>query len=209
MQFAIVTTNALGTTSALYAYVTGDVVKSQDADDDNKYYVEIPVGENETLTTKSMTTGGDVITAAYALQEGDVIEYKLNADGKVESVTKYAMNALAASSGAGNFTAAIVAVEDDNVRFSNDYFTDDQGNKAAADKTYEATLTDDTVIIYVDSSENEVAEGGSIQIANENVIEVNHNNVTAYYANVMVKTNASSEVVLLVVDVNNDILDIQ
>ena len=207
VKLAYVVSASLGQSTDKYAYVSGDVVKYQDAEDSNKYYVEIPVGGDK-LITKSVANGG-VLDTAYGLAKGDVFTYKMTADGKVESITKYDMNALAADNGAVDFTAAIVAVEGNDIRFSNDYFTEADGTKAAADKTYDATLTDDTVIIYVDSSDNTVAEGGTIQKASSNVIKVSGQDVTSNYANVKAVTNDNEEILLLVVDVNNDILNIQ
>ncbi len=203
IKLAYVTATSLGTSTDKYAYVTGDVVKYQDTSDDNKFYVEIPVGDTA-LTTKSATAGGTtVVDTAYGLRKGDIIKYNVNADGKVDSITKYNMNALANDDGAHDFTAAVVAVEGNDVRFSNDYFP--ATGSPAADKTYDATLTSDTVVIYVDSSDNSVVEGGSIVKASSNVVS----GTTSNYANVCVVTNASKEVVLLVVDVNNDILNLQ
>ena len=206
VKLAYVESGSLGTTSDSYAYVTGDVVKYQDANDDDKYYVEIPVGEGEVLTTVSKTAGGStVVDTAYALAKGDVIKYTVNGDGKVDSISVYAMGTLAATSGAANFTAAIVGYSDTNIRFSSAYFTDGNGAVTGTSVTYDATLTDDTVYIYVDSSDNAVIEGGSIQLASSNVVS----GVTSDYANAMVVTNGDGEVVLLVIDVNNDVLDVQ
>ena len=206
VKLAYVESGSLGETTNKYAYVSGDVVKYQDTSDSNKYYVEIPVGNGDKLVTKSTAAAAnDVVDKAYKLAKGEAFTYQLTSDGKVESITKYTMAALADTSGAKDFTAAIVAVEGKDIRFSNDYFKNAAGAKEAADKLYDATLTDDTVIIYVDSSDNSVAEGGSIQKASSNIINSN----TSNYANAKAVTNASNEVLLLIVDVNNDILDLQ
>ena len=66
------------------------------------------------------------------------------------------------------------------------------------------------MIIYVNSSDNTVAEGGSIVKASSNVVS----STTSNYANAKVVTNsniadANNEIQLLIVDVNNDILNIQ
>lgn len=206
VKLAYVTSAALGKTTNSYAYVTGDVVKYQDTTDDTKFYVEIPVGDGQTLTTVSKTAGGStVVDTAYGLTKGDVIKYTVNGDGKVDTITKYTMGNLAATTGAIDFTAAIVGYSDSNIRFSGDFFTKNDGTKTGKTDLYDATITDDTVIVYVDSSEKAVMEGGSIQLASNNLVNGN----TSNYANAKVVTNASKEVVLLVIDVNNDILGVQ
>ena len=66
-------------------------------------------------------------------------------------------------------------------------------------------ITKDTVTIYVNTADKEGSEGGSIQLASENVIGIN----TAKFANVRFIADANNEIQLLIVDVNNDILNIQ
>lgn len=212
VKLAYVASSALGSSTEKYAYVTGDVVKYQDPSDKTKFYVEIPVGDT-TLTTKATTSDpDDVVSKAYGLAKGGVFTYTLNADGKVDTISAYTMGDLAASSGAitTGATAAIVAVESKDIVLSNDYFinknaADTAATRVGAGHTYSATLTDDSVIIYVNSSDNTVAEGGSIVKASSNVVS----STTSNYANAKVVTNSNTEVLLLVVDVNNDILNIQ
>ena len=212
VKLAYVVTGTLGETTDKYAYVTGDVVLYQDADDDNKYYVEIPVGDT-TLTTKATTRGGSgVVDTAYALKKGDIIKYALNSDGKVDSVTKYAADVLVAadastSTGDIDFYAAVTAYEAGNnsIRFGNKLMTSTTAVNDGA-TTYEAKMTDDTVVIYVDNDKNTVVDGGEIRVADSEKVS----GVTGYYANVKAVVDAAKkEVKLLVVDVNNDILNIQ
>ena len=72
--------------------------------------------------------------------------------------------------------------------------------------TYEAKMTDDTVVIYVDNDKNTIVDGGEIRVADSEKVS----GTTGYYANVKAVVDAAEkEVKLLVVDVNNDILNIQ
>lgn len=207
IALAYVESGSLGKTTDTYAYVTDNVVKYQEGT--NKYYVEINIG-SETLTTVSGADASGVVADAYALEKGDVFKYTLNGDGKVDSITAYNMDIMVASdttaaTGTVEFHAAIVGYEDNNVRFSNHLMKAD-GTIGPGVSTYDTTITEDTVILYVDSSENEVAEGGSIQLATGEEISGD----TGYYANAMAVVDATNEEILvLVVDVNNDILAIQ
>ena len=207
VELAYVVSDSLGASSSNYAYVTGDVVKYQDANDDTKFYVEIPVGST-TLVTESKTKGGNtVVDKAYALSEGDVITYDL-LDGKVSDLTVYNMDILVkadadASTGTLDFYAAVIAYVDNSIKFNNHVYTA-ADVISAGQTTYEVTMTEDTEIIYVNSSDNSIAEGGKIQLASTDGTEGN------YYANAKAVVNAATkEVDLLIIDVNNDILDIQ
>ena len=212
VKLAYVATGTLGETTDKYAYVTGDVVLYQDANDDNKYYVEIPVGDT-TLTTKATTrTSGDVVSKAYALKKGDIIKYALNSDEKVDSVDKYTADVLnndkaTATSGDIDFYAAVTAYEAGNnsIRFGNTLM-ESTTTVNGGTTTYEAKMTDDTVVIYVDNDKNTIVDGGEIRVADSEKVS----GTTGYYANVKAVVDAAKkEVKLLVVDVNNDILNIQ
>ena len=212
VKLAYVATGTLGETTDKYAYVTGDVVLYQDANDDNKYYVEIPVGDT-TLTTKATTrTSGDVVSKAYALKKGDIIKYALNSDEKVDSVDKYTADVLnntkaTATSGDIDFYAAVTAYEAGNnsIRFGNTLM-ESTTTVNSGTTTYEAKMTDDTVVIYVDNDKNTIVDGGEIRVADSEKVS----GTTGYYANVKAVVDAAEkEVKLLVVDVNNDILNIQ
>ena len=212
VKLAYVATGTLGETTDKYAYVTGDVVLYQDANDDNKYYVEIPVGDT-TLTTKATTrTSGDVVSKAYALKKGDIIKYALNSDEKVDSVDKYTADVLnntkaTATSGDIDFYAAVTAYEAGNnsIRFGNTLM-ESTTTVNSGTTTYEAKMTDDTVVIYVDNDKNTIVDGGEIRVADSEKVS----GTTGYYANVKAVVDAAKEEVkLLVVDVNNDILNIQ
>ena len=212
VKLAYVATGTLGETTDKYSYVTGDVVLYQDANDDNKYYVEIPVGDT-TLTTKATTrTSGDVVSKAYALKKGDIIKYALNSDEKVDSVDKYTADVLnndkaTATSGDIDFYAAVTAYEAGNnsIRFGNTLM-ESTTTVNGGTTTYEAKMTDDTVVIYVDNDKNTIVDGGEIRVADSEKVS----GTTGYYANVKAVVDAAKEEVkLLVVDVNNDILNIQ
>ena len=212
VKLAYVATGTLGETTDKYAYVTGDVVLYQDANDDNKYYVEIPVGDT-TLTTKATTrTSGDVVSKAYALKKGDIIKYALNSNEKVDSVDKYTADVLnntkaTITSGDIDFYAAVTAYEAGNnsIRFGNTLM-ESTTTVNSGTTTYEAKMTDDTVVIYVDNDKNTIVDGGEIRVADSEKVS----GTTGYYANVKAVVDAAKkEVKLLVVDVNNDILNIQ
>ncbi|HIX30623.1 MAG TPA: S-layer homology domain-containing protein, partial [Firmicutes bacterium] len=207
IALAYVTSGSLGKTTDTYGFVTDNVVKYQEGT--NKYYVEINIG-TETLTTVSGVDTSGVVADAYSLSKGDVFKYTLNGEGKVDSITKYGMNIMVAAdatetTGNIDFHAAIVGYEDNNIRFSNHIMTTTTSIGPGA-TSYDTYLTDDTVILYVNSADNEVVEGGSIQLASGETISGD----TGYYANAYAVVDASNEeILLLVVDVNNDILNIQ
>lgn len=99
----------------------------------------------------------------------------------------------------------MVGIKGDDIRLSGDYFTDSSGTVKDASAVVEATLTDDTVIIYVNQEDKEVVEGGNILVALSNTISA----TTSNYANVKALLNGASEVELLIVDTNQDILGLQ
>ena len=147
------------------------------------------------------------MATAYGLSKGDVFTYELNGDGKIEKLTAYAKASMAATATASGKidTAAVVGYADNLLKVSNDYFKP-EGGKTGSTDTKVLKITDDTVIIYVNSADTEAAEGGSIQLASSNIVS----GVTSNYANVKLISNAANtEIELLVVDVNNDILNLQ
>ena len=207
ITLAYVTASSLSQGNDTYAYVAGDVEKYRDGDD---YYVSINIGNDETLTTVSGVDTSGVVEKAYNLAKGNVFKYTLNSEGKVDDITVYDMGIMVAAdateaSGDIDFHAAITGYYGKNITFNNHLMKAD-GTIGDGATTYNAVLTDDTVIIYVDSTNNSVAEGGSIQLASGEEI----NGDKGYYANAMADVDAANEEIqLLVIDVNNDILNIQ
>ena len=206
VKLAYVVTGALGTSDSAYAYVTDEVAVKADGD---KFYAEIPVGEDTVLKTKSVSEGG-VLAAAQALAEGDVFEYTLNADGIVESISEFTMDKMvaadaSASTGDVAFYAAIIANKGNDICFSNALMTAVDAIGLGS-TSYNAKMTEDTVVIFVDNANYDVAEGGTIRLADSEKI----GDATGFYANVKAVVDASNEEIqLLVVDVYNDMLGIR
>ena len=204
----VTATSAITTDSKAYGYVVDDVVKYEESK--NKFYTEVKFWDGKevkTLTTKTVTGDTGVMATAYGLVKGDVFTYELNADGKIETMTIYGETMMATTKTADGKIdiAAATGYADNILKVSNDYFKP-AGGKTGSTDTKDLKITDDTVIIYVNSADTEAAEGGSIQLASSNIVS----GVTSNYANVKLISNAANtEIELLVVDVNNDILNIQ
>ena len=204
----VIANSAITTDSKAYGYVVDDVVKYEESK--NKFYTEVKFWDGKevkTLTTKTVTGDTGVMATAYGLVKGDVFTYELNADGKIETMTIYdAQTMTSSATAAGKIDIAAATGYADNIlKVSNDYFKP-AGGKTGSTDTKDLKITDDTVIIYVNSADTEAAEGGSIQLASSNIVS----GVTSNYANVKLISNAANtEIELLVVDVNNDILNLQ
>ena len=204
----VIANSAITTDSKAYGYVVDDVVKYEESK--NKFYTEVKFWDGKevkTLTTKTVTGDTGVMATAYGLVKGDVFTYELNADGKIETMTIYGETMMATTKTANGKIdiAAATGYADNILKVSNDYFKP-EGGKTGSTDTKDLKITDDTVIIYVNSADTEAAEGGSIQLASSNIVS----GVTSNYANVKLISNAANtEIELLVVDVNNDILNLQ
>ena len=203
--------SAITTDSKAYGYVVGDTVKYEESK--NKFYTEVKFWDGtevKTLTTKSGASNSGVTADAYALSKGDVFTYELNADGKIEKLTKLTVETMTVGTTGSNKLeeAAVLAYVDNMLQVGSKYFTATtapNGTLSGTDVQENLKITKDTVTIYVNTADKEGSEGGSIQLASENVIGTN----TAKFANVRFIADANNEIQLLIVDVNNDILNIQ
>ena len=203
--------SAITTDSKAYGYVVGDTVKYEESK--NKFYTEVKFWDGtevKTLTTKSGASNSGVTADAYALSKGDVFTYELNADGKIEKLTKLTVETMTVGATGSNKLeeAAVLAYVDNMLQVGSKYFTATtapNGTLSGTDVQENLKITKDTVTIYVNTADKEGSEGGSIQLASENVIGTN----TAKFANVRFIADANNEIQLLIVDVNNDILNIQ
>ena len=204
----VVTGSAITTDAKPYGYVVDDTVKYQDGT--NKFYTQIKFWDGttvQTLNTKTVTGDTGVMATAYGLSKGDLFTYELNDNGTIEKLTPYTAETMTVgATGSGKIeTAAVTAYADNMLKVGSKYFTTAAGAVSGTDVAEDLKITDDTVIIYVNTADKEGAEGGSIQLASSDTISPN----TANFANVHFIANAGGEVELLVVDVNNDILGIQ
>ena len=176
VTMAYITTTSTGASNdATYGYVTADLVAVQDKDNNTVY--EITLGDGTKLTTKN----GVSVTG---IQKGSVISYKLT-DGLVSTLTEVADT----KDSVGGNGVAITAYDGTILTVDRD------------SKTYE--VTSDTVILYVDSSNSTLAEGGNVSLA---VKDSGSNYVAnaAIDAATTANSDGNYELNLLVVDVNNN-----
>ena len=208
----VVTASSITTDAKSYGYVTADTVKKEDGD--NKFYTTVTFWDGsteQTLNTKTVTGGTGVVATAYGMKKGDLFTYEVNADGKIEKMTAYTPEVMTNGVTADGTieTAAVLAYADDMLKVNSKYFTATtapDGTLTGTNFTEDLKITDDTVILYVNTADKEGAEGGSIQLAASDTIG---SNADVNFANVRFIANGSDEVELLVVDVNRDILGIQ
>ena len=76
------------------------------------------------------------------------------------------------------------------------------GSSWVGGTSYTYSITEDTLILYVDSDEEVGAEGGSIRLANAyngSKVDISNNNVKYYFDG-----NSDKELSVIVVDVNNN-----
>ena len=207
----VVTGSAITANTDTYGYVVADTVKYEESK--NKFYTEVKFWDGtevKTLTTKSGASNSGVTADAYALSKGDMFTYELNADGKIEKLTKLTVETMTVGATGSNKLeeATVLAYVDNMLQVGSKYFTATtapNGTLSGTDVQENLKITKDTVTIYVNTADKEGSEGGSIQLASENVIGTN----TAKFANVRFIADANNEIQLLIVDVNNDILNIQ
>ena len=157
-----------------YGYVTADLVKVLDKDNHEVY--QITLGNGTVLTTKyGVSVSG--------IQKGSVISYKVT----------------------GNEVTTLAEVADTTAKSGGVAITGYDGKLLTVDsdaKTYE--VTDDTVILYVDSSAVTSVEGGAVALALKDSSDAYVMNA-AISAKVSANRDGNYELNLLVVDVNNNL----
>ena len=230
---------AISSGDTLYGYVTSDAVKKQADGSSTKYNVTLSFWDgqkDQELVTKDAASGTFINTAA-ALEAGDVFSYELNDENKIDKITFYGKAGFDANGDSSYVvagtnrdkleTAAITGYSagDKLLTVSNDVFSEGtstanpagvkvvSGAVRAASDTLK--ITNDTVIIFVDSSDNTGSEGttDSIQQCIKDTLKgVDGQGATientANLANAMYINNVSNEVDLLIVDTANDIMGI-
>lgn len=182
VELAFINTTAdLKTADSYYGYALADFSVVKNSDDKNVYQYTLFDGTSQVKVMAKST----ISTAVY---EGDVVEYTLNSDGEIDTITAYSTDAASPSAK----VAAITAYDGTYIQLNN------------ATTRYEIDK-DDTVIIYVDNDNIEGAEDGSIQLATKAPGATAYGN---YYANAIVLFTGT-DVDLIIVDNNNDILNAQ
>ena len=169
VSMAYISGSVASSSDYLYGYVT-DVLETINDDDETILDITLWTADGETSVTTTAKVAEDVIDDIAA---GDIVAYKLNGSGKVSEIV------------IGATKTAVTAYDGTNIKFS----------AKALKETYK--ITDDTVIIYVNSADKTGVEGGTISLADKNSSE-------NYIKNVAVIVNGSTkDVTLLVVDDNN------
>ena len=133
------------------------------------------------------------------LKKQAIIGYKLDADGKVTGLTVYGADP--ANNAATGLVGALTAFDGDDLTVNGDSYTTDK---------------DDTTILYIDRDGKKGETSGSYSKADEvdanatlpsKYVTIGSKN---YYANVLIlKAAGSSDLDLIVVDVNNDWYNVQ
>lgn len=177
------TNDSTGFNTIVMAYVNGEISSTSD----NKYGYVVSSVENalddDDNTVKAVTfwNGSETVTLQTkygtdigTLAKGSFFIYKVNGDNEITSVTVI------------NDKSAITAYDGTYVVLD------------GVDSGAKMEITDDTVIIYVDSDGVAGAEGGSIELADKDEDDDYINNV-AY-----VVDTANDEVTALFIDVNNE-----
>ena len=158
---------------------------------DKNYAVALAAGytdkvDGTTYTMISAWNGTETVEYKYegsmSIAKGTIFEYSVDGEG-IADITK--MPESGEFVGSGKVSAYDAATGDITI----DGIT-----------TY--TITDDTLVLYVDSDAEVGAEGGSIRLANAyngSTVDTSYNNVKYYFDG-----NSDKELSVLVVDVNNN-----
>ena len=161
---------------------------------DKNYAVALAAGytdkvDGTTYTMVSAWNGTETVEYKYegsmSIAKGTIFEYSVDGEG-IADITKMPESGEVVDS--GKVSAYDAATGDITIVTS------------TGTTTY--TITDDTLILYVDSDEEVGAEGGSIRLANAyngSTVDTSYNNVKYYFDG-----NSDKELSVLVVDVNNN-----
>lgn len=170
-------TSTVALDDVAYGYVVDDVEAVKNADDDTVASIKFWNG-TETVTVIA-TTDYDVENNDF-LEKGDFFQYNLNADGELDEIVEI-------TSGED----AVLAYDNDkNIMFNDGAYVE---------------MTDDTVVMYVDTKNVKGVAEGDIELADE-IIAADGTETGTYTGNVIVNVNSDSEVVYLIVDVNNNMI---
>ena len=207
VTFAFISTSSISSTDTIYGFVTSDITISKDSDGTYYSFNAWNGTENVSLTTVDVKSsdfdgtdlGSDanIEAGTAALAKQAIIGYKLDADGKVTDLTVYGVN--------NNVTSGLVGA-----------LTAFDGDDLTVNGTAYTTDKDDTTILYIDRDGKKGEASGSYNKADEvdadsalpaHYVTIGSKN---YYANVLIlKAAGSSDLDLIVVDVNNDWYNVQ
>ncbi len=215
VTFAFISTTSISSTDTIYGFVTSDVTITKDSD--GTYYGFTAWNGTETVNLTTIdTNSGDFKSNSTNLGEVSAIEdgtanlkkqaiigYKLDADGKVTGLTVYGADP--ANDAATGLVGALTAFDGDDLTVNGTAYTTDK---------------DDTTILYIDRDGKKGETSGSYSKADEvdssienptSIKGVYNGGNTKYYANVLIlkAAGSSSDLDLIVVDVNNDWYNVQ
>ena len=171
---------------------------------DKTYAVALAPGytdkvDGTTYTMVSAWNGTDTVEYKYegdlTIAKGDIFEYSVDGEGIAD------INKLTSSSdvvASGKVSAYDAATGDITILVGGSL----SGGNWVGGTSYTYSITEDTLILYVDSDAEVGAEGGSIRQANlynGSTVDIAYNNVKYYFDG-----NSDNELSVLVVDVNNN-----
>ena len=181
------TVNGLGVVMAGLINVTGGDPSVSGQTGNFGYVVSAPYqikDGNNTYTTYKIWNGSETVTviekaSSTSVAKGSIISYTDNGDGYISSVTSTATS------------GAIIGFSDKTLVVR---------NTSGTNTTY--AITDDTVIMYVDSAKIEGVNGGELALASENADGT-------YVQNVYVLPNGTTptNLDLVVYEIGNEIVD--
>ena len=194
LAYADITGVATG--AELYGYVTADVGTVLGGTDGKTHVSEITFWNGkETVTKAASADYTNTANVSAALKKGDVFAYTVDANGVITIVDSDSVT------GKVQFLApakaAVVAYDGGK----NLMLTDSTGvfGTAAAKK-----LTDNTVVLYIDSANTKGVEGGAISLANETVTPGTYTVNVSFLDEAVAGVTSYKEVTLLIVDVANN-----
>ena len=213
VTFAFISTSSISSTDTIYGFVTSDVTITKDSDGTYYGFTAWNGTEAVNLTTIDTTSSdfkgtsanlgslSDIEAASDSakLKKQAIIGYKLDANGKVTDLTVYGADP--ANNAATGLVGALTAFDGDDLTVNGTAYTTDK---------------DDTTILYIDRDGKKGETSGSYSKADEvdanatlpsKYVTIGSKN---YYANVLIlKAAGSSDLDLIVVDVNNDWYNVQ
>ena len=171
---------------------------------DKNYAVALAAGytdkiDGTTYTMVSAWNGTDTVEYKYegslTIAKGTIFEYSVDGEG-IADITKMPESGEFVDS--GKVSAYDAATGDITIVVGGSL----SGSSWVGGTSYTYSITEDTLILYVDSDEEVGAEGGSIRLANAyngSKVDISNNNVKYYFDG-----NSDNELSVIVVDVNNN-----
>ena len=171
---------------------------------DKNYAVALAAGytdkvDGTTYTMVSAWNGTETVEYKYegsmSIAKGTIFEYSVDGEG-IADITKMPESGEFVDS--GKVSAYDAATGDITIVVGGSL----SGSSWVGGTSYTYSITEDTLILYVDSDEEVGAEGGSIRLANAyngSKVDISNNNVKYYFDG-----NSDKELSVIVVDVNNN-----